>query len=426
MLNKRYPAVRALLLTILVIGLAGTGAWGQTFKVLHSFGNGDGLIPVAGQVFDAKGNLYGVTSLGPLGNGEGSGTVYQLTPNADGTWSERVLYAFNGSDGLEPDSDLIFDPAGNLYGTAWATGYGSHVGVVYRLTPNSNDTWTESTLHQFAGDSDGGDPDELALDAAGNIYGNTRFGGLHESGTVYSLSRNQASGWKESLLQVFDAYPSMSGSSPYGAITFDANGNLYGTTLGGGTHQVGVVYKLTKQGNLWQETVLYNFGGGTDGETPVGVVFGPDGSLYGVTQGGGYLGTASCPFLGCGTVFKLTPKSDGTWTKTTLYAFRGTAGHDAATPVSRITFDRAGNLYSTTGVGGVTRSGCYAYGCGTVFKLTPSTGGGYTESVVYTFMNGLDGSTPTGPVVIDGAGNLYGTAALGGAFNYGVAFEIMQ
>lgn len=423
MLNKKSRVIRTLALTILATALVGSSAWGQTFKVLHAFGNGDGTYPEAGQVFDAQGNLYGVTSLGPLGNGcggDGCGTVYQLKPDSDGTWTETVLYAFNGSDGVEPASDLIFDPAGNLYGTAWVTGYGFHAGVVYQLTPNSNGTWTESTLHQFAGNFDGGDPDELALDAAGNVYGNTRFGGLNNTGIVYSL--NRASGWRESLLQTFNGYSNLGGSSPYRAIDFDANGNLYGATLGGGTHSAGVVFELTKRGSLWQETVLYNFAGGTDGNTPVGVVFGPDGSLYGVTQTGGNLGNVSC-LLGCGTVFKLTPNSDGTWTKTTLYAFRGIAGRDGAIPVNRITFDQAGNLYSTTAQGGVTSFGCYD-GCGTVFKLTPSFGGHYTESVVHTFMNGSDGSNPYSPMVIDGAGNLYGTAANGGRYNYGVAYEI--
>lgn len=346
--------------------------------------------------------------------------VYQLTPNSDGTWSETIIHAFNGSDGAFPWSSLIFDSQGNLYGSA--NGEGHYPDVVYQLTPGSNGTWTESILHQFSGPLDGSDPGELTLDTVGDIYGTTRFGGLNDTGVAFSL--NRSAGWQESLLLTFDGYPYQGGASPFGAIAFDASGNLYGTTLGGGTHDSGVFYKLTQQENQWQETVLYDFAGGSDGNAPWGVVFGPDGSLYGITQNGGKLGTVFC-FLGCGTVFKLTPHSDGTWTKSTLYAFSG-GHHDGATPVEKVAFDQAGNLYGVTAAGG--NSGptiqCGSYGCGTVFKLTPSSNGQWTESIVYFFTGGLDGYNPDSPLTIDGGGNLYGTASYGGLYGHGVAYEI--
>jgi uncharacterized repeat protein (TIGR03803 family) len=434
MFNQKYTVVRSLALTIFTAALVGPCAWGQTFKILHAFGNtGDGLAPQFGQVFDGQGNLYGVTDFGPSGsgcNGDGCGTVYQLKPNSDGSWTETVIHAFDGSDGAFPESSPIFDSQGNLDGsTSCVEGSCFHAGFVYQLLPGSDGTWTESVLHQFSGSWDGGYPGELTLDAAGNIYGTTRFGGLNDAGTVFSL--NRSSGWQEQLLHVFDGYPSDGGGGPYGAITFDANGNLYGTTLGEGAYNSGIVFKLTKQGSLfWQQTVLYAFTGASDGNAPLGVVFGPDGSLYGVTQGGGYTGGLYC-VLGCGTVFKLTPNSDGTWTETVLYAFRGPGLHDGATPTQRITFDRAGNIYGTT-AGGSGRglcsvfgcAPCGANGCGTVFKLTPSSGGQWTESIVYSFSGGLDGFKPVSPLAIDGAGNLYGTAANGGLYNYGVAYEI--
>jgi uncharacterized repeat protein (TIGR03803 family) len=422
MLNKKPKVIRTLALTILTAALVGPGAWGQTFKVLHSFGNaGDGTAPIKGQAFDGQGNLYGITNLGPMGNGclgnEGCGMVYQLKPNSDGTWTETVIHAFNGSDGAYPLSSLIFDAQGNLYGSA--SGEGHYPDVVYQLTPSSNGTWTESVLYQFPESPNGSDPGELTFDATGNIYGTTRFGGLHDAGTAFSLNRSL--GWQERLLHTFDV-PGDGGGGPYGAIAFDAEGNLYGTTLGGGAYNSGVVYKLTNQGAVfWHETVLYSFTGGPDGNAPWGVIFGPDGSLYGVTQVGGYLGNVLCE-LGCGTVYKLTPNSDGTWTKTTLYAFHG--GHDdGALPLERLTFDQAGNIYGVTAGGGRGYNLC-GVGCGTVFKLTPSSGGHWTESVVYFFTAGLDGFDPSGPLAIDRAGNLYGTAGVGGLYGGGVAYEI--
>lgn len=425
MSNKKYTAVRGLLLAILATALVGPPAWGQTFKVLHSFGNtGDGFVPLAGQVFDAQGNLYGVTNLGGLQSGcrgDGCGTVYQLKPNSDGSWTETVIHAFDGNDGAFPWASPILDSQGNLDGSTYGESY--YPDFVYQLMKGSDGTWTESILHQFSGSGDGSDPGELTLDASGNIYGTTSGGvSLYDTGTVFTLNRSL--GWLERLLHVFVQYPSLGGAGPYDGITFDANGNLYGTTIQGGTYDRGVVYKLTSQGGVFssKETVLYDFAGVPDGETPLGVIFGPDGSLYGVTQGGGYNGNNTCD-LGCGTVYKLTPNSDGTWTKTVLYAFRG-GPHDGATPTRRVTFDQAGNIYGTTVGGG---NSCNPYPCGTVFKLTPTAGGHWTESIVYFFTGGLDGYNPDSFLAIDGAGNLYGTASWGGLYQNlygGVAYEI--
>ena len=169
--------------------------------------------------------------------------------------------------------------------------------------------------------------------------------------------------------------------------------------------------------------MLYAFKGGQDGNGPIGVIFGPDGSLYGTTEAGGHVGAVSC-LLGCGTVFKLTPNEDGTWTKTTLYAFRGVTQHDGEGSSTRLTFDRNGNLYGSTGDGGNRNFACQGGSCGTVFKLTPSAGGHWTESVVYRFTGALDGYSPDSPILIDGAGNLYGTTYNGGQYGGGVAYEI--
>ena len=279
MLNKNSTITRSLVLTILTTALISPGAWGQTFKVLHSFGDsGDGRWPEGGQVLDGQGNLYGVTQIGPSGNGclgdDGCGTVYQLRPNSNGTWTETIIHAFNGIDAAFPFSSPIFDSQGNLYGsTDGGGGEGQYPDVVYQLTPGSNGTWTESILYQFPDNPYGGDsdPGELTFDATGNIYGITRFGGLNGDGNVYSL--NRLSGWQERLLLIFGPNPGAgTGVIPYGAITFDTNGDLYGTTLQGGAYYSGVVYKLTNQGSVfWHETVLYSFAGGRDGNAPIGV-----------------------------------------------------------------------------------------------------------------------------------------------------------
>lgn len=425
MLNRKYAATRSLLLTTFAVFLVVPGAWGQTFKVLHSFGaSGDGQWALGGLVFDGHGNLYGVTEIGPSGNGclgdSGCGTVYQLKPNGDGTWAESVIHAFNGSDAAFPFASPSFDSQGNLVGTANGhAGAGTFPDVVYQLSPASDGTWTESILYQFPGSQDYG-PGAVTFDPAGNVYGVTDFGGMNDTGFVFRL--NRVSGWQEQILLLFDGhYPYLSGLSPQGAITLDGDGNLYGATILGGAYDCGVVYKLANQGSIsWKETVLHDFACGADGYYPIGATFGPDGSLYAVTQVGGVLGTAQC-FFGCGTVFKLTPNSDGTWTKTTLYAFRG-GSSDGAFPVNRLVFDQAGNIYSTTGNGG--NNSCGSSGCGTVFKLTPSGGGQWTESILHFFTGGLDGSGPISTMAIDGAGNLYGATYRGGVYGDGVAFEI--
>ena len=157
---------------------------------------------------------------------------------------------------------------------------------------------------------------------------------MNDTGSVFKL--NRASGWQEQLLLSFDGDPDPSGISPQGAITLDGDGDLYGATILGGAHECGVVYKLTNQGSFfWKETVLHDFACGADGFYPIGATFGPDGSLYGVTAIGGTRGSFRC---GCGTVFRLTPNSDGTWTKSTLYAFRGGTS-DGAFPEGSLVFD---------------------------------------------------------------------------------------
>jgi uncharacterized repeat protein (TIGR03803 family) len=374
-------------------------------------------------IFDAAGNLYGTTS---TGGAYGSGTVFELTPTAGGTWSEKVLYSFknDGTDGINPKAGVIFDAAGNLYGTT-SHGSPSHQGTVFELTPAVGGTWTEKVLHSFINDGmDGGIPEAgpLIFDAAGNLYGTTFTGGAYGSGTVFELTPAAGGTWTEKVLYSFNPFNGADGAAPYDGLIFDAAGNLYGTTEVGGTggcggYSCGTVFELTPAaGGTWTEKVLYRFQGGADGAYPydAGVIFDAAGNLYGTTYAGGT--------SGAGTVFELTRAAGGTWTEKVLYRFQG--GADGAVPVGGLIFDATGNLYGTACQGGA--GGCGGYGCGSVFELTPAAGGTWTENVLHSFSDTPDGAGPEGGLVLDSAGNLYGTTDGGGPSGFGTVFEFIE
>ena len=293
----RLMATLAIFTAILFV----TSTWAAAEeKVLHSFSGGaDGTYPYGGLIFDAAGNLYGTTTSGGTSN---TGTVFELTPAAGGTWTEKVLHSFSGgTDGIHPYAGLIFDAAGNLYGTTDLGGaYG--YGTVFELTPAAGGTWTEKVLHNFNnGGTDGTRPyARLTFDAAGNLYGTTYGGGAYNSyGTVFELTPAAGGTWTEKVLHSFGS--GTDGLIPYGGLIFDAAGNLYGTTAYGGTNDLGTVFELTpKAGGGWTEKVLYSFGDGTDGVSPLaGLIFDAAGNLYGTTQHGGT--------YNYGTVFEIAP-----------------------------------------------------------------------------------------------------------------------
>ncbi len=385
-----------------------SGNW--TEKVLGHVGRSPsptGFVDENGALIsDAAGNLYGTTEYGGT---YGCGVAFELTPESGGSWTEKVLHSFGDStDGISPSqAGLIFDAAGNLYGTT-----SNKQGTVFELTPTKDGGWTEKILHSFNG-TDGGFPFAgLTIDAAGNLYGTTYEGGTYNSGTVFELTPTKGGGWTEKVLHSFGN--GADGAVPYAGLTIDAAGNLYGTTLAGGIHHVGTVFELTPtKGEGWTEKVLHSFGNGADGAFPrAGLIFDSAGNLYGTTsQGGAY--NSCMPTIPrnnistCGTVFELTPKAGGRWTERVLYSFNhnGTDGYD---PLAGLIFAAAGNLYGTTSMGGSENGrGCFL-GCGTVFELTPTKGGGWTEKVVHNF-DGTDGVSPSAGLIIDAAGNLYGT-----------------
>jgi uncharacterized repeat protein (TIGR03803 family) len=416
--------------TVLVTG---TSAAAQTEKVLHSFisDGTDGYGPYAELILDASGNVYGMTG---RGGGANNGIVFRLT-NAGGVWSEQILYSFGrGSDGAIPCCKPIFDAAGNLYGTT-SGGGAFGVGAVFELSPNVDGSWTEKVLYDFKYDGkDGAGPSSpLIFDAAGNLYGSTAYGGgagscsvpntgITGCGTIFELTPKAGGAWTEKILHRFGT----SSSNPMGVIR-DAAGNLYGTTYVGGTCPpvppgCGSVFELVpKAGGGWTGKVIHYFrANGHDGFEPnFDLILDTKGNLYGTTAVGG---TGSCPGgAGCGTVYELSPPAGGGWTEKILHSF-STSSEDGHFPYGGVVLDAAGNLYGTTWVGG---TGTCGAGCGTVFELMPKEGGKWAEKILYKFENnGVDGYLPQAGLVLDAAGNLYGTTYYGGANNGGTVFEV--
>jgi len=410
--NLSLGFMAAVMVAVSVLGTA-TRLAAQQEKVLYSFGNGAApqTGPYSALTSDAAGNLYGTTiELGAYG----VGTVFELTPKAGGSWSEKVLHTFgSGTDGTYPLGGMIFDAAGNLYGTAQLGGANGY-GIVFELMPKAGGGWTEKVLHSFASGADGQQPEgTLIFDSAGNLYGTTQYGGAYNVGTVFELRSTAGGSWAEKVLHTFGS--GTDGTYPIGGVTFDAAGNLYGTAQFGGANGDGTVFELTpKAGGGWTETTVHSFDNRADGAEPVAsVIFDAAGNLYGTTYSGGtYL---------YGTVFKLTPTGGGGWTETTLHSFPNNNGVDGSNPAyGSLIFDAGGNLYGTASYGGRASPGG-----GTVFELTPTTGGSWEYTVLHTFRdNGRDGLNPGSGLIFDAAGNLYGTTWEGGAFGSGTVFEI--
>jgi uncharacterized repeat protein (TIGR03803 family) len=388
-LARIFPGINAFVI-VLIVSLLSATASATSESVLHNFtGGADGGYVLRSLVFDQSGNLYGTAYFGGT---YGAGTVFELSP-AQGSWSLTVLYNFTGgADGANPASPLIFDAAGNLYGTTDSGGANSK-GTVFELSASQGGGWTENVLYSFCqqpGCADGSYPASgVVMDNSGNLYGATGNG-------VFELSRS-GSKWTETLLY--------SGQTYFG-VTLDSAGNLFGAALGG---YYGFVFQLSPvQGGGWKENTIYIFKGGKDGSLPQGnVILDASGNIYGTT---GYGGTYNK-----GTVYKLTHRKSG-WIETRLHVF-GNSKNSPATPEGDLTFDSDGNIYGATTYGGAANAGA-------VFKLTPSNSS-FKESVLWGF-SGSNGANPASGVTLDEAGNVYGTTCEGGLSGHGVIFEIMQ
>ena len=374
-------------------------AQAQTFTTLYTFAGGaDGANPSG--LLLAGGKLYGAT---PSGGTHEFGTVFGLS-----TSGKTILYSFAGSpDGQDPAGGLVRDSAGNLYGTTSEGGSPSSLGTVFKLNPA---TGIETVLYSFQGNSDAFEPGApVTLDAAGNIFGTASRGGASGFGAVYELDTAGV----ETILYSFAS--SSTGEYPQGGLLLDSRGNFYGTTGGGGVHNVGVVFKVDSSG---VETVLHSFRGQPgDGAQPVG-------TLVRDSAGNGYVATSEGGAFGQGAILSMNNKGEGSL----LYSFTG--GVDGGKPMAGLILDPAGNLYGTASVGG-SSTACQAgrvLGCGTVFELSPPliSGGVWTQTVLHTFLGTTDGGYPQTPLVRDAAGNLYGTTGvcLSTCTDFGTVFEI--
>jgi uncharacterized repeat protein (TIGR03803 family) len=388
--SQRVTAKLALAALLTLVLISAPAASAQAFTLLYQFRSGPGGInPYAGVVRDAKGNLYGTT----YNDGAfAAGTVFRINPAG----KEKVLHSFSQTDGdgaFPWYGTLARDSSGNLYGTTITGGIAGELccGTVFKITASGSET----VLYRFAGINGDGFPQYGAVrDPSGNLYGMTQNGGPDNAGTVFKVDPTG----KKTVLYSFAG--STDGAYPMAGVAFDAKGNLYGTTSGGGLYSFGgygTVFKLDPTG---KETVLYTFMGANDASSPeAGVIRDSHGNLYGTT----YLGGTD----GAGTVFKVDPQGH----ETVLHNFAG--GNDGWLPIgASLVRDSAGNLYGTTPQGG-------SNDFGVVFKI--DTKG--NETVLHTF-SGNDGKIPYGTLFLDRAGNLYGTTYEGGAYGGGVVFKI--
>ena len=366
--NMKMSGLWAISGAMLAASIPMATAQAQTLTTLYSFTGASGQNP-GGLIRDAQGNFYGTTL---LGGASSLGVVFEVTPAG----TETVLYSFAGADGEYSTASLVRDSAGNLYGTTSQGGASGH-GVVFKL----DTTGTETVLHSFTGGADGGTPySGLFRDSAGNLYGTTYSGGASGRGVIFKIN---ASG-TEKVLHTFAG--GAGGANPYAGLTRDSAGNFYGTTYGGGTGH-GLVYKLDTADTY---TVLYTFNGLADGGQPyAGVILDPAGNLYGTT-------TQDGP-SGYGVVYELS----ATGAETVLYGFAG--GNDGKNPSTGVIRDSVGNLYGTTQYGGASNNGV-------VYEV--NTAG--TETLLHSFTGGSDGANPQAGLLLNAAGDLFGTTYYGG------------
>jgi uncharacterized repeat protein (TIGR03803 family) len=381
-------------------------------STVYSFTVSNGAEPISQLLVNPNGDLYGTAWTG--GSSE-QGVVFELTPPAaqGDSWTYTQLYSFTGeADGGHPGTGLIGGPGGVLYGVT-TNGGSAHNGTIFQLKPptESGGQWTEQVLYNFPGGANGTSPfAPLLLGGEGTLYG-TAPGGASGYGIAFELQGSKTGTWTYTVLRTFTGGDDC--ANPAGALT-SMNGDLYGMCSYGGTANFGAIFQLappTKAGESWTETVLYSFQGGDNGANPIGALLaGSSGGLYGTTSGGGS--------AGYGTVFRLEPNGSS-WVETLLYSFLG--GSDGESPAGPLALGENNALCGATVFGGTNNNG-------TVFAVTPPavTGGAWTESILHRFQGGSDGNRPQFGVVSGPNSTLYGTTEFGGTAGVGTVFEVVM
>lgn len=390
-------------------------------SVVYAFQGGvDGSLSYAGLI-GLKGALYGTTLHGG-GGSTGFGTVYKVVPSASGG-SETQLYAFaGGTDGQYPYAGLVADKHGNLYGTTYQGGTDGP-GTVFELSP-SGSGYAKTTLYSFKGGSDGANPfASLVIDKNGALYGTTIAGGGTSGsyGTVFKLTP-ATSGYTEEVLHAFQGGTN-DGANPYASLLL-YKGALYGTTFNGGRYNTGTVFEISGSGSSYTERVLYTFQASSDASHPYGgVIADNSGALYGASSEGGSTNG--------GTVFKLT-RSGSTYTESLLYTFTGcgfSLDGDGCDPQAGLYIGLKCDLFGTTLYGGTAGQGAVFE---LVPNQLPrasgkcsKAGGGYTDNVLYSFQGGSDGKNPEAGLT-SFRKTFYSTAFYGGAYGDGVVFKLQK
>jgi uncharacterized repeat protein (TIGR03803 family) len=407
----------------IVLVASGGATSATTVKTLYDFCSenscADGSSPLGGLLRDGNGNLYGTTT---LGGAQGFGAVFELKRNGD-SWTYQVLHNFCTScgDSAFPQSKLVLDTAGNLYGTAPSNGE-LDCGFAFRLSPNADGSkWKLKRLHSFcAFDGDGSHPNAgltyagatsgAPYDGVSPLYGVTIGGGANGGGTVYEIQPSDAH-WKERVIYSFcpDKGSCSDGAAPQGDLLLDSAGNLYGNTFRGGAAGDGTVFELSPRAGRWRQEVLHSFctaGDCLDGSFPEGgLAMDAGGNLFGTTTGGGDEGG--------GTLYRLARRHGG-WDETVLHSFCSSDCTDGSSPVAGPLIDADGSLFGTTEEGGA--------GAGTVYRLQ-----GKILTTLYSFcatQNCPDGGVPMAPLITDEAGNLFGATFIRGAHNGGTIFQL--
>jgi uncharacterized repeat protein (TIGR03803 family) len=373
----------------------------SSYQILYNFqglGSTDGVSPM-GRLIEANGNLYGTTEAGTTvqnpGCVGGCGIVYDVNI-ASG--QETVLYNFLKGGGTNPQAGLTL-VNGSWWGTTVYGGGSAAAGAVFNL----NGSGGQGLEYNFAGMPDGSEPyAELLYDGNGTLYGTTTSGGTHNYGTVFKISTSG----QETVLYSFGTN-AQDAAFPYGGLVFDNKGDLYGTTIEGGAHSGGAIFKITPRG---KESVIYSFACGTDACSPYDTLaYDGKSHFYGVSYSGGT--------NDYGTLFKVSRSGK----ESVIYRFQG--GSDGANPYGSVAYDGHGHVYGTTRNGG---GQGFQNNAGTIFEVTVGSG---KETVLHYFTGDpqnqdYDGESPVGGMLYDGQGHIFGTTVAGGIAGNGTVFEV--